>query len=505
MNLPLQAIVASPSYRWWTYAAVATGTFITVADQSATAIVIAPIAEDFGADIPTAQWLAIGYMLCVSALMMPAGALADTMGRRRVWVFGLALFAVASLLTSFSVNFGMLLACKIFMGVGASAIQANGLSMVAGAFSDSERGKAAGLHMTVVGLGAVGGPLLGGAIDSLLDWRAIFVFIAVVGAASTVVAITVLSPAKPEVSSSEPARRSGLLDFDWVGTALSAALLLTSMLAVTFAMDLGWSSPFIVGGFASSAILFAAFILWERRRPAPMLPLSLFRSAAFSIGSAARFVSFMGGSSTFFLMPFFLVAGLGLTTAEAALYLMPAAATMTVFGPLSGRIADKIGPRIPAVVGMSLSTISMYLFSLVSLDTRPVMIAVASGLSGMGMSIFMAPNTSLILGSAARQNYGIVSAFLNLTRNTAHIIGIAIPTAVVVAVMSSLGYEADLSDPEKLKDIELRAAYASAMARAFQVSVVMMLVAAVLALVAPSSTRKAADEEAKAPAQATSR
>jgi hypothetical protein len=143
---------------------------------------------------------------------------------------------------------------------------------------------------------------------------------------------------------------------------------------------------------------------------------------------------------------------------------------------------------------MALSTTSMFLFSTVTLQTSPLIVAVASGMSGMGMSIFSAPNTSSILGSARRQQYGIVSAFLNLTRNGAHIVGIAVPTAVVVAVMGSMGYDADLSDAEKLEDLGLRTAYAAAMARAFQVSVGLMLVATLLALVAPSSKNAEARE-----------
>ena len=491
LNLPVPSIVASPAYRWWIYGAVAAGTFISVADMSATAIVIPRIAEEFGADLPTAQWLAIGYMLCVSALMMPAGAIADALGRRPVWVMGLALFAAASVLTSFSVNFGMVLTGKILMGVGASALQANGMAMVAGAFQDSERGKAAGLHMTVVGVGAVGGPIIGGTIDSLMDWRAIFIFVAVFSVVSMAIALAVLRPDKKR----QPGRGSGsdsrLRGFDWGGTALSAAFLVTAMLAVSFAMNLGWLSPVIVAGFVASAIIFGVFILWERRHPSPMLPLSLFRSAAFSIGSATRFVSFMASSASFFLLPFFLVSGLGMATIEAALYMMPAAVALVIFGPFSGRIADRIGTRIPAVVGMALATVAMYLYSTVTLQTSPLVVAVASGLSGMGMSIFMAPNTSLILGSAGRAHYGIVSAFMNLTRNGAHIVGIAVPTIVVVGVMGSMGYDADLSDVEKLKDVGLRTAYAAGMARAFQISVVLMLVATVLALVAPSSTTAA--------------
>ncbi len=161
MNFPLLSLASKPTYRWWIYGAVSTGTFISVLEQSATSIVIPRIAEDFGTDIPTVQWLAIGYMLCVSALMMPAGAIADMLGRRRVWIWGLVLFAAASLVTSFSSNFAMVLSGKILMGVGASVAQANGMAMIARAFPDSERGRAAGLHMTVVGIGAVGGPVVG--------------------------------------------------------------------------------------------------------------------------------------------------------------------------------------------------------------------------------------------------------------------------------------------------------------------------------------------------------
>jgi MFS family permease len=153
---------------------------------------------------------------------------------------------------------------------------------------------------------------------------------------------------------------------------------------------------------------------------------------------------------------------------------------MAIFGPISGRLADRIGTTVPSVIGMAFCSVAMYLFSEVSLTSTLALVGIASGLSGMGMSIFMAPNTSAIMGSAGRKHYSIVSAFLNLTRNGAHIVGIAIPTAIVVSVMAGLGYEADLSDPEKLKDIGLRTAYASAMARAFQLSTILMIFAGLL-------------------------
>lgn len=478
--MPLVVFTNSPHFRWWTYCAVALGTFITVVEQSATSIVVPMISEHFGADIPSAQWMAIGYMLAVSAFMMPAGAIADTLGKRRMWLWGLVLFSTASLMTSFSTSFGLVVTGKILMGVAASALQANGMAMVANVFPDKERGKALGFHMTAVGVGAVGGPVIGGGIESLMGWRAIFVFIAVFSVIAWLAALTILD--------SDGVRKDrrvlSLRMFDWLGTVLSASFLLTLMSTITFAQELGWSSPMIIGGAVLGSLLFVSFLFWEKRVDVPMLPLSLFRRIPFSLGSAARFLSFMASSGTFFLMPFFLISGLGMGTATAAFYLLPGSATLMVFGPISGRVADRIGTLLPSVAGMVCSTVAMWIFSTIRLDSDPLIVALASALSGTGMSIFMAPNTSAIMGSAGRKHYGIVSAFMNLTRNGAHVVGIAVPTAVVVAVMAILGYEADLSDPETLKDVGLRSAYAISMGKAFQISTVIMGVAAILSFMA---------------------
>ena len=478
MTLPIKSITESSFFRWWTYAAVASATFITVMEMSATAIVVPTISEYFGADIPSAQWLAVSYMLVVSALIMPAGAIAKTLGTRNVWMWGIFIFAIAALITSFSPTFKMVIVGKILMGIGASALQANGMAMTAGAFPDSERGKALGLHMTAVGIGAVGGPVFGGVIEGLWDWRAIFLAISVFSILSWVFSGLVIR----NDDESQGSNIRMLAKFDWTGTVLSALFLLSVMLAISFAQEFGWTSPFIIAGFVLTVALFVAFIFWERRIREPMLPLAMFKSVAFSVGSAARFLSFVASSAVFFLMPFFLVSGLGLDTAVAALYLLPSSACMVVMAPLSGWIADKTGTTIPAVFGMVCSTISMYLFSLITIDTNPAFVSGIAALSGVGMSIFMAPNTSSIMGSAGRSRYAIVSAFLNLTRNAAHVVGIAMPTAIVVIVMGSLGYDADLSDPEALKDVGLRSAYATSMGRAFEISTVIMAVATVCAI-----------------------
>ena len=229
------------------------------------------------------------------------------------------------------------------------------------------------------------------------------------------------------------------------------------------------------------------FIFEENKSPTPLLPLYLFRIKSFSLGSLARFLCFMAGSSVFFLLPFFLVSGVGMTTARAATYMLPSAVTMALFGPFSGRIADRIGNKLPSLIGMSCSTLAMYIFSTITLDSNPLIISVAAALSGTGLSIFMAPNTTSIMGEIDRAHYGVISAFMNLTRNSAHIVGIAIPTAVVILVMSNLGYEADLSDPQKLIDLGLRTSYVSGMQRAFQVSLFFMVLAMVVTGLVPKT------------------
>lgn len=480
---PIRSIYSSSSFKWWVYVTVATGTAITVAEQTASSIVIPRISEEFGADIATAQWMPITYMLIVCTLMMPAAKIVDYFGQRRVWIGGLYVLAFASLFIAFSQSFSMILVGKAIMALGASAVQANGIAMMASSFPEHERGKAMGLHMTAVGVGAVGGPLVGG-IDSLFDWRAVFIFVGIFQLVANVIAMLVLTDKGRKKVEADLAKSR---KFDWRGVLLSMCFLIAFMLSVSLGNKLGWFSLFVLGGLGISVVILIIFIFEENKSSNPLLPLYLFRIKSFSLGSLARFLCFMAGSSVFFLLPFFLVSGVGMTTARAATYMLPSAVTMALFGPFSGRIADRIGNKIPSLIGMFCSTLAMYIFSTITLDSNPLIISVAAALSGTGLSIFMAPNTTSIMGEIDRAHYGVISAFMNLTRNSAHIVGIAIPTAVVVLVMSNLGYEADLSDPQKLIDLGLRTSYVSGMQRAFQVSLFFMVLAMVVTGLVPKT------------------
>lgn len=213
-----------------------------------------------------------------------------------------------------------------------------------------------------------------------------------------------------------------------------------------------------------------------------MFQLTVFKARNYSLGSLARLICFIASSASFFLLPFYLVSVAGLSTGFAGMLLVPRGFCFMLFGPISGRIADFTGPRIPAVFGMIMCSFALYLYTNLTLETTNVMIILITVLEGTGISFFLAPNSSAIMGSAGRNNYGFASAFMNLTRNLGHIFGIALPAIIVSSMMLSLGYDPDLSDAKKLEDIGLKLAYISSMSRAFLISTFIMLSAAVMSI-----------------------
>ena len=189
---PVPRITRSTNYKWWVFASVALGLYLTVTDQSGVNIALPRIAQHFGADLPAVQWIVLGFTLSTSVMFMPVGRLSDIFGRTQVFMLGFAVFVAAALLGGSAVAFPVLIAAKILQGVGVAGIEANGMAMVADIFPEKERGKAIGLYMSIIGAGAVGGPVIGGTLVSLLGWRSIFAVSAGVGVVALALAAVVL-------------------------------------------------------------------------------------------------------------------------------------------------------------------------------------------------------------------------------------------------------------------------------------------------------------------------
>ena len=473
----INRITSSPNYKWWAYGAVAIGMFLSVMDQSGINIALPQISEHFAADIPTVQWITLGYSLATSAMLMPMGRLSDMIGRKEVYLIGYAGFVILAFVGGLSQSLAFLIAAKILQGIASAGVQANSMALITEVFPSSERGKAMGLYMTIIGTGAISGPILGGLIVSNFGWRWVFFAGIPVGILAMISAALILKG-----MNSQQAGRSSRGSFDWVGAALSSAALVVFLLAMTNGWKIGWTSAPIVAGFAATVVLLAAFIVWELRVSDPMLDLSLFSSRVFSLAISARFVQFMGGSAIFFLMPFYLIQGLGYEASRAALLMIPGSLCMAIVSPLAGRLSDRLGTKWLAAAGAIFSAAGMLNLSLLSIESPAWQIILGIFLSGLGMATFSSPNTSAIMGSLTPDKYGIVSGFVNLARTSANVTGVALSTTFVTITMASYGFEPTLSVLADGGGEGVRTAFVAGLSLALKVSFGLMLLALALTL-----------------------
>ncbi len=428
------------SNKWWIFAAIAVGTFVSVVDNGSVLVALPEIERYFQSDLPAVQWVVVGNALAISALILPMGRLGDIVGRKWVYIGGLAIFVAGSLLAGLAINLPWLITAKVFQGLGSAMIQGNGIATVISSFSGSERGKALGTHMSVVGSGAIAGPAIGGLLVASFGWQSVFFVNVPVGIVTIIVTTLVL----PSVRESEAdGQASGR--FDWQGAGLSALALLAFLLVVGNGHRLGWSSPQVLSGVAATVALLGGFIWWELRTESPMLELRIFKRKLVAIGASAAWLSFMGMSSTRFMMPFYLQRVLEIGPRDVGLLLIPPAVCMVMLGPVSGRLSDRFGWRALTVSGMALSMAASLAIALNLTESTPVVFIVLMLMAQTsGMALFNSPNQSSLLSAVERSQYGVVSALTQLIRNSANVTSIAVATTVVVATMGTYGVEPSL-------------------------------------------------------------
>ncbi len=477
------------NYKWWAFATVAIGTFVSVLDQSGLSLALPLIADDLDASIPAVQWVTLAYMLATSSLLLPVGRMSDILGRKLVYAVGFVIFIAAAVLAGTSNALRFIVAFKALQGAGAAMIQANGMAIVTTTFPASERGKAIGSLMTTVGLGAIAGPIVSGAVVGVFGWRAAFFLGVPIGLLSLAAAIAILDSRPHETREGD-----GKGGFDWLGAGLSAAALSVLLLVVTNAHVLGWTSPLSISALGMVVAMLGVFVWWQSRAPQPMLALELFRRRLFTFGSVASFLTFMSGSSVFFLMPFYLQGVRGLTPWETGLLLSPTAVCFAAAGPFAGRLSDKYGWRW-FIVG-SLAVISIAMLGLATIGDDPPLWRVLGPLflQSLGMGFFFSPNSSAILSTVERSRYGVATAFMTLMRTGASVIGIALVTSIVTAVMGSMGFEPSLDAIASTEGVEegVKGAFTQGLRMAYYVMFGLNVVALALSMLPGASATSAA-------------
>ena len=467
----------SVNYKWWVLFAVSVGLFTSVFDHGSVNVALPSIADHFRTDLPTTQWIVIGYGLTIAALLLPMGRLSDILGRKLIYVLGFIVFTTGGFLAAVSLNIELLIGAKILQGIGAAMTQGTSMAMVIYAFGDKDRGKALGLTMSVVGIGAVVGPAIGGFLVDYLGWGSVLYTTAGLGVVSLIVAIVVLD--------TERSGGGGGSDdhFDWLGATFSAATLISLLLGMTLGTRYGWESLPVIAAFVIFLASAGFFIWWELYVESPMLDLRLFGTGLFATGVLASWLSFLGTQPVRFLIPFYLQFVLGFSPSAIGWIIVPSAFCMVIAGPISGRLSDKYGWRIFNVGGLLVTAIGLLI--LVNLGVKESLMVVLVGMivQTLGSGTFWPSNNSSVMSVVSPASYGVVSSFMNLVRNSGNVVGIAVSTAIVTETMGSLGHPPTLSAINESSGLSILNAFTMGLKTTFWVCVGFTLVGAVASLV----------------------
>jgi len=423
-------LVTGPSlgpvpYHWVAAIVVCVGTFLGVMDNTITNIALPTLKDEFDRSLDDVIWVALSFIVVSTGLSLTMGRLGDLYGRKKLYAWGFVVFTIATFLSSISGSLEELVGTRVLQAIGASMTMANGAAIITAAFPPSKRGTGLGLIVSTVGAGAAAGPILGGVLIDLLDWRAIFWTRVPFGLVAALLAWRLLTDAPSEQ------RPKGL---DIPGAILLFGMLACLTFGINRARDLGFTSTLVTAVIAAGLIFTVWFIIVERRSPSPVVDLGLFKGRGFSFGILAAIMQFFGLSFTFYLVPTLLQDGRGFTATETALMMMPLSLMMLVWSPVSGRLSDRFGSRPLTTAGMIIVCAALFLLSRTTADTSPLDFAMRMMLLGIGTSTFSSPNTSVIMSAVPPQRLGTASA----SQTTARTFGNAFGTSVGVAVMTSV-------------------------------------------------------------------
>ncbi|MGZ0145738.1 MFS transporter [Kribbella sp. WER1] len=413
------------------------GQFMVLLDNTIVGAALPDMQRRLHTELTGLQWIVDAYVLLVAMLLLTGGVLADRFGRKRVYLIGVAVFTVASLVCSLAPSVPWLIAGRVLQGIGAAALSPASLALLASAYPvPQERVKAIGLWAGFSGIGLAAGPVAGGVLAQAFGWSAIFLVNLPVGAILLLVGLRSLAETR---NPDAPA-------IDVPGTVLSVL----GVGALTYGLieggARGWTSPLILGTFGAAVVLLAAFVTVEARRSAPMLPLRLFRERLFSVSNTAMVVvGFALMGSSFFFSQFFVYVQ-GSSILRAGLQTLPTSLAMVVVSPYAGRLAARYGFRVVVTAGLALAGPGLLALGMVHADTGYGNVWWRLGLVGVGFALTMSPLTGAAIQAVSQQEGGLASGISSTTRQIGAVLGVALLGAIVRARQSSgASFEAGLN------------------------------------------------------------
>ena len=418
--------------KWWVLIAIGAGSFMSAMDASIVNTILPVLREVFNSEVATIEWVVTVYLLVLSGLLLTFGRLGDLRGHRSTYVWGFAIFILSSALCGAAWSTASLVVFRGFQAIGGAMLASNSPAIVTGNFPAGQRGRAFGLVATMTYLGLTAGPALGGGLTQAFGWRVVFYINVPVGALALFLSLRFIPKDSP-LQKRQP--------FDLPGAAIFLVFLTLLLLGLNKGADWGWTSTTVLGLLFLSLILLVVFILYERQSPAPMLDLSLFRIPLFSTSVASAVLNYICVYSITFLMPFYLIQGRGLNPAQAGLILTVQPIVMAITAPLSGNLSDRIGSRIPGMLGMGVLSAGLFLLSNLEASSRLWLVVVGLIMTGSGTGTFISPNTSALMGAAPKPRQGIASGVLATARNFGMVLGIGLAGAIFTTQLAK-----DLTD-----------------------------------------------------------
>jgi EmrB/QacA subfamily drug resistance transporter len=406
------------------FGAVVLGFFMALLDSTIVNVALPEMTKYFDAQMDHMSWVVNGYNLAFAVFLVTASRLADQLGRKKLFLIGVILFVLFSVLAGLSGSLPLLILFRVLQGLSAAIVVPVTIPLAMELFPPRLHGVIIGVWGGIAGLAAASGPTLGGLLTDAMGWQAVFYVNVPIGILCVALSIILLR------ESHDPSAGQGM---DWAGMLL----LTLAMLALTYGLiqanDWGWSSTRVLGLLGSALVLGSGFVLVERRAREPMLPLWLFRISTFNWACLTLLMIGAGIMMASFLMSYFLTNLMGKTVLQAGLIISAMPLASMIVSASVGALTNKYGSRIFVAAGMTVLAGSLYSYGELNPESDIVSIIGRLALTGIGMGLSMAPVMGSVIRNVPPEKVGIASGITNMTRALGSVIGVAL----IVAVLNS--------------------------------------------------------------------
>jgi EmrB/QacA subfamily drug resistance transporter len=421
-------LVTDDNRKWWTLGAMCFALFMVMLDNTVVNVALPSIQREIHAQISALEWVINGYTLTFAVLIATGGRLGDIFGRRRMFLTGVIIFAITSATAGFAQDPAMLIGSRAIQGIGAALMMPATLSIITHTFPAAERGRAIGIWAGVSALALSIGPVVGGFLTEYVSWRAIFFINLPVAVGAVVATVFAVTESRDETVD----RR-----VDYPGVITLTAALTAIVLALIEGNSWGWGSAPTLSLLIGGAIGLALFVAIELRVAVPMVEFALFRTAQFIGTNLIAFIITFAMMGTFFFMALYMQDILGYSALEAGVRFLPTTMVIAVVAPISGRLADRLGPATPMSAGLAILAVSMFMFAGISTTTTYGGLIIPFILMGLGIALVMSPMSTAAMNAVSVQKSGVASGVLQMSRMVGASVGVAATGAIFQAQLGS--------------------------------------------------------------------